>query len=187
MGSDQRVIEAARLCWDSFDKSTPESDNRLIKHLLIKEHKTPFEHVVFTFKIRCPIFVARQWMRHRIGSFCERSLRYCTSKREFYNPFTVGSVNYNEYKLMCNGSYESYLLFIDNEVNQETARMVLPLSIMTEFMWTVNLSSLMNFLKLRLDKSAQHEIREFAKHILEVVTEILPVTMKSFEQEILYK
>ena len=184
LGSDQRVIDAARICWDSFDKGSPDSNQKLIRHLIKKGHGTPFEHVVFTFKVKCPIFVARQWMRHRICSYNERSLRFCSSKREFYNPYSIKDEWHQDYIASCNCSFDTYEWMVGTGVPKEEARLVLPLSTMTEFLWTINLRSLMNFLTLRLDKSAQKEIRRFAETIYGILREKMPIVGRCFEEQL---
>lgn len=85
MGGDQAVIRNARRCWRSESKSE-NADRQLLRHLIKAEHKTPFEAMVFTFDVKAPLFVARQWFRHRMGSFNEESLRYCIALRDYYIP-----------------------------------------------------------------------------------------------------
>lgn len=85
MGQDQAVIRNARRCWRSEAKSE-DSDRKLLRHLITAGHKTPFEAMVFTFDVKAPLFVARQWFRHRIGSYNEESLRYCVALRDYYIP-----------------------------------------------------------------------------------------------------
>jgi len=184
MGGDKSVIRNARRCWRSEDKSSERSDRNLIRHLLREGHMTPFEAMVFTFDVKCPIFVARQWMRHRMGSFNEESLRYCVTEREFYNPFDIKDVrdttqwhvwaNYNHH------SFKAYEYMLEKGMSKEQARSILPLGTYTKFYWTVNGSSLMNFLKLRLDKGAQAEIREYAEVILDMAKVVAPVSFTEF-------
>lgn len=193
MGGDHSVIRNARRCWRSEDRSNEKSDANLIKHLIKKEHRTPFESIVFTFDIKAPIFVARQWMRHRMGSFQEESLRYCVAEREAYNPFVnnKGIVQDEEYiswgmwEEVIYGQFNYYEYLVESGMPKEQARSILPLGIYTKFYWTVNGSSLMNFLKLRCDKSAQKEIRVYADVILEIVKEVAPVTFNTFEEVVL--
>ena len=180
MGGDESVIRNARRCWRSEDKSSEKSDKNLIRHLIDKEHKTPFEAVVFTFDIKCPIFVARQWMRHRIGSFNEESLRYCVTEGEFYIPDGLTADIENQWRHMHAAAFKHYADLLENKIPKEQARSILPLGTYTKFYWTVNGSSLMNFLRLRLDKGAQAEIREYAEVILDMARLVAPVSFKEF-------
>lgn len=185
MGGDHSVIRNARRCWRSEDRSNEKSDANLIKHLIKKEHRTPFESIVFTFDIEAPIFVARQWMRHRIGSFQEESLRYCVAEGEFYVPEGLTTDMENLWRHMHVVSFEYYADLLESGIPKEQARSILPIGTYTKFYWTVNGSSLMNFLKLRCDKSAQKEIRVYADAILEIVKEVAPVTFNIFEEVVL--
>ena len=179
MGGDQSVIRNARRCWRSEDKSSEKSDKNLIRHLIDKEHKTPFEAMVFTFDIKCPIFVARQWMRHRIGSFNEESLRYCVAERDYFIPHGLNQQQLAFWKMYNDEQFDRYNL-LTQTMPKEQARSILPLGTYTKFYWTVNGRSLMNFLKLRLDKGAQAEIREYAKVILDMAKLVAPVSFAEF-------
>jgi thymidylate synthase (FAD) len=179
MGGDESVIRNARRCWRSEDKSSEESDRNLIRHLLREGHMTPFETMVFTFDVKCPIFVARQWMRHRIGSFNEESLRYCVAERDYFIPHGLNQQQLAFWKMYNDEQFDRYNL-LKQTMPKEQARSILPLGTYTKFYWTVNGSSLMNFLKLRLDKSAQAEIREYAEVILDMAKVVAPVSFTEF-------
>src|SRR5690606_5158063 len=179
MGGDESVIRNARRCWGSEDKSSEESDRNLIRHLLREGHMTPFETIVFTFDVKCPIFVARQWMRHRIGSFAEESLRYCVAERDYFIPSGLNQQQLAFWKMYNDEQFDRYNL-LKQTIPKEQARSILPLGTYTKFYWTVNGRSLMNFLKLRLDKSAQAEIREYAKVILDMAKAVAPVSFTEF-------
>lgn len=181
MGGDKAVIEAARRCWRSKSKGTA-SDTNLINHLMKKDHGTPFEHAVFTFDIKCPLFVARQWFRHRIASYNEVSLRYCIAEKDFYAPDNLKETVLRHYKESIKKSLLSYEELLKSGVAKEQARAVLPLSLYTEFFWTINTRSLMNFLKLRLDEGAQLEIREYALVLLKIFEAKMPVCADSFKR-----
>ncbi len=178
MGGDESVIRNARRCWRSEDKSSERSDRNLIRHLLREGHMTPFEAMVFTFDVKCPIFVARQWMRHRMGSFNEESMRYCLAKREFYVPEELRDSL--DWQAAMNEGFNGYEAAKAFGIPKEQARAILPLGTYTKFYWTVNGSSLMNFLKLRLNKAAQKEIREYAEVILDMVKVVAPVSFTEF-------
>jgi thymidylate synthase (FAD) len=179
MGGDESVIRNARRCWRSEDKSSEESDRNLIRHLLREGHMTPFETIVFTFDVKCPIFAARQWMRHRIGSFNEESLRYCVAERDYFIPSGLNQQQLAFWKMYNDEQFDRYNL-LKQTMPKEQARSILPLGTYTKFYWTVNGRSLMNFLKLRLDKGAQAEIREYAKVILDMAKLIAPVSFAEF-------
>ena len=184
MGGDESVLRNARRCWRSEDKSSEESDRNLIRHLLREGHMTPFETIVFTFDVKCPIFVARQWIRHRIGSFNEESLRYCVAERDYFIPHGLNQQQLAFWKMYNDEQFDRYNL-LKQTMPKEQARSILPLGTYTKFYWTVNGRSLMNFLKLRLDKGAQAEIREYAKAILDMAKVVAPVSFAEFVQLVL--
>lgn len=157
---------------------------KLVKHLVTNKHCTPLEHCVFSFRVKAPIFVARQWFRHRMGSFNERSLRYCEARPEFYYPSGIGFELWDGYDFSYKESLDFYHDLLEGGATKEQARAVLPLGIYTEFIWTVNASSLFNFLRLRLDKHAQLEIREYAKIILQIAKQMAPITFGYIEEDI---
>jgi len=199
MGSDQRVVEAARVSTGAHSDD-PESERKLIFHLVEHGHGTPFEKVVFEFHVKCPLFVARQWFRHRIGSFNERSARYRKFKEEFYVPelSTIPDV-YREddlatYRETLHGVYQTYERLYAKVANsqpevrsraREIWRGLLGTAFYTEFFWTVNLRSLMNFLKLRTHPTAQHEMRKYAEAIAEMIRRAVPVSYEAFERFVL--
>ena len=187
MGGDAAVARNARRCYRSESQQGGEADRRLLRRLLRARHLTPFEASVFTFDVKCPIFVARQWIRHRIASYNEESLRYCVAERSFYVPHHTDwneeqrgawlahhEAAFDLYEKMCR----------DTPLRREQARAVLPLGTYTKFYWTVNANSLMNFLRLRLDKAAQWEIRQYGLTLLELVEEIMPVTFGIFRSQL---
>ncbi|MCK4547556.1 MAG: FAD-dependent thymidylate synthase [Candidatus Eisenbacteria sp.] len=184
MGGDGAVVRAARRCWRSVSKGDA-SDHRLLVHLLKHNHGTPFEHAVFTFDIKCPLFVARQWFRHRVASYNEVSLRYCVAEKEYYVPDDLEPEGRITYDRTIRQAFEVYDRFLAEGVRKEIARAVLPLALYTEFYWTINVRSLMNFLHLRLAPGAQHEIRVYAQALLEILEETMPVTAKCFQENAL--
>jgi len=195
MGSDLSIVRAARVSYGKTS-SDPEKDKKLIKFLLANDHGTPFEHVALTFHVKAPIFVVRQWMRHRIGnSFNEISGRYTEMKEEFYIPKqlrTQVGKNYQYEALMDSvnsiekieahyeDTFKLYKELLELGVAKEQARAILPLGLYTEFYWTVNARSLMHFISLRLDPHAQEEIRDYAVALLEYFKEVLPWTAEAF-------
>ena len=197
MGSDNRVVSSARVSFGGTSKGE-ERDKGLIKYLLEHQHHTPFEHCYFQFHICCPIYVARQWMRHRWGSYNEISARYTQVKDEFYIPSVFrgqdvknrqGSVAAdldNEalrqlYEQSVEASFATYNKLIEAGVAREMARGVLPVCQYTQFYWSVNARSLLNFLQLRTDGHAQYEIRVYADAIAQIFKEKMPWSWEAFE------
>lgn len=199
IGGDLRAAQSARVSFGGESKGE-DRDKKLLEYLLEHEHFTPFEHSVFQFHVKCPIFVARQWMRHRMASYNEISARYTEVKEEFYIPqkFRVqdainkqGSVTSSrlddgpllkEYDESLKRSFETYKKLLKSGVAREMARMVLPVSQYTQYHWTINARSLLNFLKLRMDPHAQYEIREYANVISEIFREKMPWTWEAFNK-----
>jgi thymidylate synthase (FAD) len=205
MGGDAAVIRGARICYGS-ESSGPDADARLIQRLMKSEpkHNTVFEHAVFRWGVKCPIFVARQWMRHRIGTFNERSLRYCVASREYYVPpapsvlhaaFCAGAEEdpssghplLVDYVRHMEASLDLYEKLVAAGWRKEQARSVLGLGTYTEFIWTVNAWSLMNWLTKRLHKSAQWEHRQYALAVLQLYEEAMPLTAAAFKESVLEK
>ena len=185
MGGDEAVVRGARICYQSASDSA-EADARLIRRLMASEpkHNTVFEHAVFRFGVKCPLFVARQWMRHRIGSFNEKSLRFCTADREYYVP-PMDLNQKDAYIAHMEASFDLYEGLIAAGWQREQARGVLGLAVYTEFIWTVNAWSFMNWLQKRLDKHAQWEHRQYAEAALSIYHEVMPVTAAAFQEAIL--
>lgn len=197
MGGDQSVVRAARVSYGSEAK-TPEDDRRLIRYLLEHEHGTPFEHNAFTFHVKAPIFVARQWFRHRIGqSYNEVSMRYREAKDEFYVPTkwraqakdnkqgsVAGDLDHEAHTTMLQDANEGCMVYyrtmIAGGVAKEMARMVLPTGLYTEWYWTVNARSLMAFIKLRSEAHAQWEIRQYSNALWALFSVAMPWTAEAF-------
>ncbi len=185
MGGDGAVVRGARICYQS-EGTSPDADARLIRRLVSSRpaHNTVFEHAVFRFGVKCPLFVGRQWMRHRIGSYNERSLRYCLADREYYVP--AGHPEQQEaYVRHMEASFDLYEQLVAAGWKREQARGVLGLAVYTEFIWTVNAWSLMNWLEKRLDRGAQWEHRQYAKAALDIFCEVMPITATAFKEAVL--
>lgn len=195
MGSDQRVLQAARVSTGAESKGE-EKDRGLINYLMKNKHMTPFEKVVFEFHVRCPIFIARQWFRHRMGSFNEESARYKEFEWSTWEPEnwrkqdiknrqvsieeldfndTISDINH-EVNNVLNKSKETYEELLNLGVAREQARAIMPVGQYTEFYWTVNFRSLMNFLSLRNHEHAQPEIQAYAQAIEKVVSSLQELT-----------
>ncbi len=197
-GSDVDVVNAARVSFGKFVTEMSDRDVALIKYLVQHMHTSPFEHNQLSFRVKCPIFVQRQWMRHRMSSYNEISYRYVKSALEFYLPpkwryqdhkNRQGSVgefendSYKEiYKQALAESVKAYEALLANDVCRELARGLLPLCTYTEFIYTVNLHSLIHFIKLRTHAGAQYEIRQFAHGLLELAMPHFPVSLGAWKE-----
>lgn len=197
MGGDQRAVDSARVSFGSVSKGEA-ADRKLLEYLLEHGHFSPFEHSVFQFHIKCPIFVARQWMRHRIASYNEISARYTEVHDEFYFPAefraqdrsnrqgSLPSSNLDQKKMLelydkaVKASYAAYQELLDAGAAREMARMVLPVAQYTQFHWTINARSLLNFISLRADDHAQWEIRRYAEAIQEMFKARMPWTWEAW-------
>jgi thymidylate synthase (FAD) len=201
MADDLSVVNAARVSFARHKDAMDASDEGLIRFLMRERHGTPFEHNSFRFHIRCPIFVAREWFRHRIGSFNEFSMRYAKATDDFYVPapedvrtqvgkpgaYTFESVEpevaettREVLESVYRTAYEAYEQLVDAGVARELARCVLPVGAYTEFFWTVNARALMNFVSLRAAETAQREIRYYAEAVESFLAEKMPVTHEAF-------
>lgn len=196
MGSDDAICQAARVSYAGGTKSV--SDNRgLIRYLMRHWHNTPFEMVEFKFWVRCPIFVARQWLRHRTASVNEVSARYSILPDEFFLPdkLRVQSTSNKQggeepmesdqllllkQKASCDLAFHTYHELIDKGCSRELARAHLPVSTFTEFFWKINLHNLFHFLELRMDSHAQREIRDLAEEVFELIKPIVPLAAEAF-------
>lgn len=186
MGTDISIVRAARISHGK-EPIDEERDRRLLEHLLKSGHESPFEHVVFTFHIKCPIFVARQWMRHRIASYNELSGRYTQFTDEFYSPDfekRFAKEQSEQARQIIEQAYENsyrcYMQLLQMGLQREIARLVLPLATYTQFIWTVNARSLMNFLSLRADSHAQWEMQQFAIAVARIFKQLCPWTYEAF-------
>lgn len=196
MGSDQLIVQAARVSYNFKGKS---KDEALIDYLMRNEHMSPFEMVEFVFHLKVPIFVARQIFRHRTASFNEISGRYVKLEDEFYipNEFRTNSKANKQSSIEENNTekllktmkifdetykyvYKNYQEMLDEGLAREVARSLLPLGTYTMFFFKQDLRNLMNFLRLRLDDHTQKETREVARAIASFVAKIVPITWRAF-------
>lgn len=200
MGDDASIVQAARVSYGKGTKSVNE-DEGLIRYLMRHQHTTPFEMVEFKFHCRMPIFVARQWIRHRTANVNEMSARYSEMADWFYDPApdvcttqsaqnkqggTGEQVHESEEAAAAiaklhRTTYSLYESFLAKNMRRELARITLPVSLYTEWYWKIDLHNLFHFLKLRLDKHAQLEIRLFAEAMAELVKERVPIAWRAFE------
>jgi len=201
MASDLSVVNSARVSFGRRKEEMDESDEGLVRFLMRDRHGTPFEHNAFRFHIRAPIFVVREWMRHRIGSFNEFSMRYAKATDDFYVPEVddvrtqvgkPGAYSFEpvepelaeETREALEAVYEqafaTYERLVEAGVARELARSVMPVGAYTEFYWTVNARALMNFIALRANENAQREIRRYAEAVETFLAEKMPVTHAAF-------
>lgn len=201
MASDLSVVNAARVSFARRKAEMDESDAGLVRFLMRDRHGTPFEHNAFRFHIRAPIFVAREWFRHRIGSFNEFSMRYAKATDEFYVPEAedvrsqVGKPGAYSFEPVSDElaettreamhdvyerAFATYERLVEAGVARELARSVIPVGAYTEFFWTVNARALMNFVSLRSAETAQREIRRYADACECFLAERMPVTYDAF-------
>jgi thymidylate synthase (FAD) len=201
MASDLSVVNAARVSFARRKEELDDSDAGLIRFLMRDRHGTPFEHNAFRFHVRCPLFVAREWFRHRVGSFNEFSMRYAKATDEFYVPepedvrsqlgkpgaYTFEPVDpelaeatREELRAVYEHAFSTYERLVEQGVARELARVVLPVGAYTEFYWTLNARSLMNFVSLRAAETAQREIRRYADACERFLAEKMPITHAAF-------
>ena len=198
---DYAVVQAARVSYAQGFKGI-DQDTKLINYLYKHKHTSPFEMVRFKFHIKAPIFIARQWFRHRMANYNEISGRYTMLKNEMYIPEKVSSQSkinkqlsandnlledtriYNAFKsYMCDteNQFKHYEKMVDLGVSREIARIGLPLNTFTEFYFSIDLHNLMNFIKLRNAENAQYEIKEYANAIQNIIDPLCPITMNAYK------
>jgi thymidylate synthase (FAD) len=207
VGIEAAIVDAARVSYGG-GTSRVSTDRGLMRYLLRHRHTTPFEKVVLTLRIRAPLFVARQWMRHRAGSFNEESARYSEVGDDAYVPAPA------EIKAQASGplanrqlgeaamegevsaaacaaiqtawasAYEAYQALLAQGVAREMARSVLPVSMYTTFVWKVDLWNLFHFLDLRMDLHAQEQIRVYAEAIHAILQGLAPEALSAFDDYI---
>lgn len=200
MGSDRDIEAAARVSYRGKPRGDGET-RRLIRYLMSHRHTSPFEMGEIKFHVKAPIFVARQWLRHRTASPNEISGRYTEMSDEFFffcadeicvqsgsNKQGRGESTVSDpYNAECDmrdaigAASSAYADLLANGVSREQARIVLPLSTYTEWIWKIDLHNLLHFLKLRTDEHAQLEIRKYADAICEMVAPHFPITFEAWE------
>lgn len=206
MGDDSSIVQAARVSYGEGTKKIHE-DRGLIRYLIRHQHWTPVEMVEFKFHVKLPVFIARQWIRHRTANVNEISARYSEMKDEIYlppiehissqsndnkqgrnsEPFAKEQAQEIQDLIMQSNEnqYKIYQNLLDRGVARELARTVLPVGHYTEWYWKIDLRNLMNFLALRLDPHAQWEIRVYAEAMSSLVKQIVPIAWEAFEDYIL--
>lgn len=198
MGTDSDIVSAARTSYLGHSKGE-EADKKLLFYLMKNAHATPFECAILRFRVKCPIMVARQWFRHRTWSFSERSGRYTEfHEREYYTPdewrspdkvnkqgsistFSEDQSMYftNVYTEAMEKIFDTYEWMLEQGIAKEQARLILPVSIYTEFVGVIDLRNLLQFIKLRSDHHAQWEIQQYSNALKEIVKEKFPWTYEA--------
>jgi thymidylate synthase (FAD) len=197
---DFAIVQAARVSYGQGTKQVSE-DRGLVRYLMRHRHSTPFEMVEFKFHIAMPIFVARQWIRHRTANVNEYSARYSIVPDRFYRPdvesvrkqsksnrqggdepIEVGTAEEFLHMLeRAEALYKDYLQLTEKGVARELARAALPVSVYTEWYWKCDLHNIFHFLSLRMDPHAQLEIQVFAQAMYELLKPIVPIAAEAFE------
>lgn len=205
MGSDYRILESARVSTGSEPIKGDDKDRGLIRYMYRNQHVSPFEQCQFTFKVKAPIFVFRQWHRHRTQSYSEQSGRYTEFQPEFYKPvkwrlqsktnhqgsqgelelFENEQVGY-EYDYAMKDVYEFYNKLTDMGIAKELARNIIPVAQYSTMYVTIDLRNLFHFLELRLHAHAQYEIRVYAEAMLEILKSLpeFKWSVEIFEDEL---
>lgn len=203
MGDDMSVVRAARVSYAGGESKGAESDRKLVEYMMRNHHTSPFESIVMTFHVKAPIFVFRQWHRHRTQSYSELSARYTEMPDEFYAPTEwrrqdtknkQGSVPVTEmdcWNVVQVGTHQdawsearqSYQEMLNDGVAREMARMVLPVSLYSEMYATVDLHNLMHFLRLRMDSHAQWEMQQYANALHDIASSVAPWSMAAWDRE----
>lgn len=202
MGGDLSVVRAARVSYDAAWRAGEDagSDAKLIRYLWKNHHTSPFEAVTFTFEVYAPIFVFRQWHRHRTWSYNELSGRYRELEEKFYVPkhnnIGVQSKDNKQGRTLadverigqieilhqhCEDAFHIYRQLLAADWPRELARMVLPLNTYSHMFATVDLLNLMKFFTLRSDTHAQYEIRVYSDAMRELVRDVVPTCIKAWE------
>lgn len=200
---DAAIVQAARVSYGAGTK-TISNDKALIEYLLRNSHTSPFEMVEFKFHVKMPLFIARQWIRHRTASLNEVSARYSLVQDEFYIPEEVGLQSKTNkqctdyltssdlkndtqaiFAAEVETAYKAYEKLIEDGVSREIARMILPVNMYTEFYWKMDLHNLFHFLKCRMHEHAQKEIRDYSHIMFDMIKGVCPISTAAFEKYIL--
>jgi thymidylate synthase (FAD) len=201
MGDDLFIVQAAQSSFGKLSSSYGERERKILRSLIREEHGVPFEHTVLSYRIKMPIFVARQLVKHRISSWSEHSGRYSAMEPEFYVPSTIRTqvgkpmeyqyqdadenlANYARDRVSRSNhaAWDEYLDLMAVGVAKEQARLVLPTTLYTTITWTLNVRSLLNVLHLRNDPHAQAETREYAQAMELLAENVIPDTLVAFNQ-----
>jgi thymidylate synthase (FAD) len=206
MGNDLSIVRAARVSYDADWRVGEDAgkDEKLINYLYKNKHTSPFESVVFTFEVKAPMFVLRQWHRHRMWSYNEISARYCELDEGYYVPnaaqITTQSASNKQMRTkeqhpqakeiraaiakVNEDSYRNYKTLIEAGCPRELARSVLPVGAYSRMFATVDLHNLLHFLRLRSHEHAQWEIQEYARAMESLIQPIVPYTVAAYRKSL---
>lgn len=202
MGDDSRIVQSARVSYGDGTKSVRQ-DKGLIDFLTRHKHTSPIEQVEFTFHLKLPLFVMGQLVRHRTASLNQMSARYSVMKDEFYIPAKIRTQDQNNkqgsnvedldneeelirmFQENAERSYAEYEQLLEQGVAREMARMVLPQNLYTEVYWNQDLHNLLHLLRLRMDSHAQWEIQQYAEAMYQLIKDIVPWAVESWEEHTL--
>lgn len=207
LGGDARIVQSARVSYGPGTRTVRE-DRGLINYLMRNRHTSPFEQVILTFHAKMPIFVARQWVRHRTARLNEISGRYSVMPDEFYVP-EPSDIRYQSKRNKQGRSseevppalrekvleiikrdqgdvYGRYRELLEDDIARELARINLPLSLYTQWYWQIDLHNLFHFLKVRMDPHAQVEIRRYAEVMATMARAVAPMAYEAFEEHELH-
>ena len=199
LGSDQSIVDAARVSYSGGGTTITRSNKGLLRYLMRHQHTGPFEFLEITLHIRAPMYIARQWLRHRTANVNEISGRYSVLDRGYYMPEHLpmqspdskhrrsDSLPENEPELLdamknsLESSLQSYNNLIDNNIIPELARGVLPMSTYTEWYWKIDLHNLLRLIRLRTHRTAQAEFQAYAHVLCEILAQWVPLTWEAFQ------
>lgn len=203
MGTDLHIVNNARVSFDQESSEFTDKERGLLNFLMRERHGSPWESVLFRFDVKAPIFVIREWQRHRVGSFNEQSARYSQVPDHYYVPedsyvreqvgkpgsYSFESISDSQIRTQAadliettqRTAFAAYHQMLEQGVAKELARTVLPVGMFSRMKWTVNLRALFNFLSLRNDQHAQREIRDYAQAVEQLAQEVVPVAFEVFE------
>lgn len=176
MGSDLTIVNAARISYANESAEFDDRDKKLLNYLMKHGHGTPFEHVVFSLRVKAPLFVVAQWERHRMATYNEESARYIEMPPEFYNPGDKHILWHSK------DSYRLYENLMKQGMPKEQARMVLPQNLYKTFWCTWNARSVMNFIWQRNAPDAQKEMQEYGQAVEDIFAAVLPNTYDVFNE-----
>jgi len=197
--ADSAIVQAARVSYGQGTKQVSE-DRTLVRYLLRHRHTTPFEMIEFKFHVAMPMFVARQWIRHRTANVNEYSARYSIVPDRFYRPSVENiraqskgnrqggdepvehatAEEFLELLERAEANYRDYLALTEKGVARELARAALPVSVYTEWYWKCDLHNTLRFLSLRMDPHAQQEIQDFARAMFRLIEPIVPIACEAW-------
>jgi len=194
---DEAIVRAARVSYNQSSKGT-ERDKKLIQYLVKHHHSVPLESIVFQFQIKCPIFVQRHIVKHRMSSMNEVSARYtkvidewytpnkvrkqCTKNKQSSDGFLDDTLS-EQFDSACQSSYKKYEELLEKGVSREMARIILPQSMYTQFFWKIDLRNALHFCNLRNAPDSQWETQQYAQAIEKIIQETNPVSYKTFREQ----